>query len=199
MHRRPRAHALTHAPAPARRPGFRPIDAPTPASPTLTPDGSRPPLAAERPGGWLTRDPAARTRRRLLAAPVAAGTGGVLGLAAWLEPASAGLGTHEQIGLPECGWILSMDLPCATCGMTTAFAHAADGHLLASLAAQPFGALLAVATAAAFLAAVVTLVSGSGVLLMIAGRWWTTRTPWVLGVMLIAAWAWKIARHRGVL
>jgi hypothetical protein len=168
-------------------------------SPPLTPDGPPPPVAIDPPGGRSAADPGARTRRRLLAAPVAAGTGGVLGLAAWLEPASAGLGTHEQIGLPECGWILSMDLPCATCGMTTAFAHAADGHLLASLAAQPFGAMLAVATAAAFLGAVATLVSGSGVLLMIAGRWWTTRTPWVLGALLIAAWAWKIARHRGML
>lgn len=168
-------------------------------TPSLTSGGPPPPSVVDRPGGRLATDPAARIRRRLLAAPVVAGTGGVLGLAAWLEPASAGLGTHEQIGLPECGWILTMDLPCATCGMTTAFAHAADGHLLASLAAQPFGALLAVATAAAFLAALVTLVSGSGALLMIAGRWWTTRTPWVLGAMLIAAWAWKIARHRGML
>ncbi|MHC4809731.1 MAG: DUF2752 domain-containing protein [Planctomycetota bacterium] len=195
----PRSSCTFHAHALPLRPGFRPIDAPPSVSPPLTPDGLQPPSAAERPGGWLAHDPAARTRRRLLAAPVVAGTGGVLGVAAWLEPASAGLGTHEQMGLPECGWILSMDLPCATCGMTTAFSHAADGHLLASLAAQPFGALLAVATAAAFLAAMVTLVSGSGALLMIAGRWWTTRTPWVLGALLIAAWAWKIARHRGML
>jgi hypothetical protein len=122
----------------------------------------------------------------------------VLGLAAWMQPAAAGIGTHEQIGLPECGWIVTMDLPCPTCGMTTAFAHAADGNLLASVATQPFGGLLAIATAVSFIAATLTLITGTGLFTQLAGRWWTTRTPWAIAALLVLAWGWKIATHRGL-
>src|SRR5690606_33691507 len=64
---------------------------------------------------------------RIVACGVGAGCLGVLGLAPWLTPAAAGHGTHGQLGLPPCGWVLAMGRPCPSCGMTTAFAHAADG------------------------------------------------------------------------
>lgn len=143
-------------------------------------------------------DPGARLRRRLVAALVVLAAGSLLSVAAWMQPASGGLGTHEQLGLPECGWILTMNLPCPTCGMTTAFAHAADGNLLSSLVTQPMGAVLAVGTAMAFVAALITLVTGSGLFVGLAGRWWTTRTPWAIAGLLLIAWAWKMATHRGL-
>ncbi len=61
--------------------------------------------------------------RRVVGAGVAVGAVSLLGVAAWLDPSPEGLGTHSQLSLPPCGWILTMDLPCPTCGMTTAFAH----------------------------------------------------------------------------
>src|SRR6185503_8103051 len=67
--------------------------------------------------------------RRLIAAVVMLGCGTVLGVAAWLTPSPTGIGTHQQLHMPQCGWIAIADLPCPTCGMTTAFAHAAHGHL----------------------------------------------------------------------
>jgi len=144
-------------------------------------------------------DPGARLRRRLVAALAVLASGTLLGLAAWMQPASEGLGTHEQLGLPECGWILTMNLPCPTCGMTTAFAHAADGDLRSSLVTQPMGAMLALGTAVMFVAALITLVSGTGVFVQLAGRSWTTRTPWAIAGLLLIAWAWKMATHRGLL
>ena len=83
----------------------------------------------------------------MVAAAVALAAAGPLVLAAWLEPAAAGLGTHEQLGLPACGWVAAAGIPCPSCGMTTAFAHAARGDLLGSFLVQPAGAILALAAA----------------------------------------------------
>ena len=63
--------------------------------------------------------------RRLIAAIVAIVTGGVLFTAWWLTPDTGGNGTHTQLGLPECNWIVFLDMPCPTCGYTTSFSHAA--------------------------------------------------------------------------
>ena len=38
--------------------------------------------------------------------------GGVLGFAAYLTPSAEGLGTHTQLGMPSCGWIHTMGIPC---------------------------------------------------------------------------------------
>lgn len=62
-----------------------------------------------------------------------------------LTPSATGVGTHTQLGLPPCGFLLLFHVPCPACGLTTAFAHLAHGSLRASLAAHPLGAPLFVA------------------------------------------------------
>ncbi|MAC18122.1 MAG: hypothetical protein CMJ23_00290 [Phycisphaerae bacterium] len=118
---------------------------------------------------------------------------------AWvLEPSEEGLGTHQQLGLPVCGFIASADMPCPTCGMTTAFSHAADGNLASSFAAQPLGMLLALGCAVLVLVGTYTAVTGSMLapfLADLAGP----RIGWILVVLLILAWIWKIVDHRGLL
>ncbi|BAM02411.1 DUF2752 domain-containing protein [Phycisphaera mikurensis] len=69
----------------------------------------------------------------------------VLGVAAWLQPEAAGVGTHTGLGLSPCGFLQATGLPCATCGMTTATSLAAHGRLLAAAATQPAGLLFALA------------------------------------------------------
>lgn len=139
--------------------------------------------------------------------PIVAGEGwlprvGALGLAlacasplvfaSTLTPSGAGIGTHTQLGLPECGFVIATGLPCATCGCTTAFAHAADGSLLMSLMTQPFGAVLAIAMA------MMTIIAGwsavSGMRLSPLGQVMSTKgfvLSWV--VLLLAAWGYKAA------
>ncbi|MFK7959323.1 MAG: DUF2752 domain-containing protein [Phycisphaerales bacterium] len=136
-------------------------------------------------------------RRRLIGVALAMPTGGLLGVAAWLSPSGGGLGTHQQLGLPECGWVTRMDLPCPTCGMTTAFAHSADGNLVAAFVTQPFGTLLAVVTAATLVAALWTAWSGTAVFGLLVNRWVTARIGWISGGLLLLAWGYKIATHRG--
>lgn len=133
----------------------------------------------------------ASTRERLLAGLVALAILGLLTVAALLAPAAAGHGTHESLGLPACTWPTIFDIPCPTCGMTTAFAHAADASFPEAFATQPMGAALAVLLAAGFWLALHSAVFGSR-LGGIAASAWSGRAMWVGLGALLAAWAYKI-------
>lgn len=148
--------------------------------------------------GPRTRVASSAGRRRLLGAMVALCAGGLLGVAVWLTPATEGLGTHRQMGLPECGWITLMDLPCPTCGMTTSFAFAAEGDLAASFMTQPLGALLAIATAMALLVGMHVAVTGSRLGGMFT-RLWRPWSGWAIAGLVLAAWLFKVISHTGML
>ena len=135
---------------------------------------------------------------RLTSAIVAAVAIGVLVVAWMLQPAPGGLGTHRQLGLPACGWIASADLPCPTCGMTTAFSHAARGSLLSSFRTQPLGMILALGTAIVAIAGVWTAGTGS-MLAPFLGAMIGPRAGWTIGILLLLAWGWKILDHKGLL
>lgn len=134
--------------------------------------------------------------RRVVAGVVALLCAGVLGMAAWMTPSATGLGTHSQLRLPPCGWIAFADMPCPTCGMTTAFAHAADGNLIASFLAQPMGFFLAIGVAMTLLVSVHTMLTGSRLPGVLA-RLWGTRTAIALATLLVASWLYKIASYKG--
>lgn len=133
---------------------------------------------------------------RLLGAGVALACLTVLALAAALRPASEGFGTHEQLGMPPCTWAAYLDRPCPTCGMTTAFAAAANGDVMTSLAAQPFGALLAILTSTVFWGALHVAVTGSQlgrfVSLLLAPR-----ALWIAGLLLAGGWGYKLLTWTG--
>lgn len=133
---------------------------------------------------------------RLVAAVGACAVLGVLIIAAWLKPAAEGHGTHEQLGLHPCTWASVLGSPCPTCGMTTSFAHAARADFVASFLTQPFGFLLALASATGFWIALHIAVFGSTMGRPIAafmGR----RLLWISLAALLAAWAYKIATWQG--
>lgn len=142
--------------------------------------------------GWLDL----LFKRRVVAAIVVLACGSVLAVAGWLEPAEAGVGTHTQLGLPPCSWNVTMNLPCPTCGYTTAFTNVAHGEYAAAFAGQPSGALLAFATAVFFVGGLVVLVTGAplGGLLC---RFWTMKVTWVVLGMMILGWGYNILRFRG--
>lgn len=129
---------------------------------------------------------AARVQGLLLFLPAAV----VLGLAAWLSPSHQGMGTHEQLGLAPCGFLMSSGWPCATCGMTTAFAEMAHGHLLRALLVQPAGALLALLTAVCFWVGL--WAACTGMALTAWWNWlWRPRHMLLLGALVLLAWAYK--------
>ena len=136
-------------------------------------------------------------QRRIAGAAVALASLVVLTLAAVLPPSERGLGTHEALNLPGCGWINTMDLPCPTCGMTTAFAHAADGDLLASFLAQPAGAMLALLTAMGLLIGSYVAVTGSRLMQVMWKKVWGRYTVWWIGGIVLISWLYKMASYRG--
>lgn len=128
---------------------------------------------------------------RLAAALVAIALLGLLLTAAWLRPASAGHGTHTQLGLLQCGWVAAFGKPCPTCGMTTAFALAADGNIARSVAVQPMGAFLAIGSAAGFWGCLHAALFGSRVG-TVAGGLLSPRVLWWIAGATVAAWAYKV-------
>ncbi|MBZ0170794.1 MAG: DUF2752 domain-containing protein, partial [Phycisphaerales bacterium] len=85
---------------------------------------------------------------------------GLILVAVLLRPSGDGHGTHTQLGLPACGWVIAFDRPCPTCGMTTAYSHAVRGEFASAFTVQPMGTLLAVVTAACFWAGMHVLAAG---------------------------------------
>ena len=137
-------------------------------------------------------------KKRIVPAGVLITCVGLLSVAAWLKPSASGVGTHTQLGLPPCGFETAFGLPCATCGMTTAFAHAADGHLLAAFLTQPAGAVLAVLTAVTCLLSANAVIRGVS-LGSILRYLWRPGVAWAVVVLVMVSWLYKIASYRGLL
>lgn len=127
---------------------------------------------------------------RWAAAGLSAGCLGLLGVSAWLSPASEGHGTHEQLGMPACMWAATLGKPCPTCGMTTAFAHAGHAEFVASFLTQPMGFVLAIGAAVGFWGTAHVAATGSR-LGVFAGRLVGRRLLLAASVLLLAAWAYK--------
>ncbi len=160
-------------------------------------DGIPPPTrsSASRPTARAARL-AASKQERLLAGLGAAGCLVVLGLAAWLHPSPNGHGTHEQMGLPACGWVAAFGKPCPTCGMTTAFAAAAHRDALGAVRAQPMGAALALVTATGFWANLHQMAFGSRIW-AICGKLLRPRVLWTVASLWALAWAYKMVTWTG--
>lgn len=114
-----------------------------------------------------------------------------------LAPSVDGHGTHTQLGLKSCAWASLFDMPCPSCGMTTAFAHAAEGSFTASMAAQPMGFILAIGTAIVFWGALHVALFGSAVG-QFAIQMVRPSTLWIFGGAAAAAWAYKIVTWPGI-
>ncbi len=143
------------------------------------PDRSTAGLAssAEQPSG--TSWPAGRLFRSLalLAAvlPIS-----LLVLASRLEPNSAGLGTHQQLGLPPCSMRVMMGIRCPGCGMTTSWAHFTRGQWASSFQVNSGGFLLAIYSLAFAFVALGCCMSGNFPSL-------TTQRVFVVGLLAVAA------------
>lgn len=126
---------------------------------------------------------------------MAAAAAAPLVVGAALTPDPAGHGTHQQLGLPACGWVVAYGRPCPTCGMTTAFTHAASGRLDRAFMTQPAGALLAVLAAVVFWVGVHTAVTGSRAApAMVAGA--SARHAFGLVGVVLVGWVWILVRFQ---
>ena len=138
-------------------------------------------------------DDAARQRvfLRLRGLAVAACCGTVIGLATWLAPDSAGAGTHRQLGLPACSFLVQTGYPCPTCGLTTSVSAMAHGRFVLALASHPFGVVLFAGLVVLTSAAVYEAATGQKALSRL-GRpaWWI----WLFIIGIPAGWVLKLIR-----
>lgn len=115
----------------------------------------------------------------------------LLGLAVWLKPSPDGMGTHQALGLPPCGFVYSTGLPCPTCGMTTSFSLTVRGRILSAIIAQPAGFVLC-------LVAAIIVGYGSSVALRGKAIWinWdriSARLVLCLAFLILVGWGFKMA------
>ena len=115
--------------------------------------------------------------------------GSVIGLAVWLTPETAGVGTHRQLGLPKCSFLAQTGYPCPTCGMTTSVSAMAHGQFALALASHPFGVVLFSGLVVLAAAAVVEVLTGQSVLSRLGrpGRW-----VWTFVIGIPAGWVLKL-------
>lgn len=109
-----------------------------------------------------------------------------------LEPHPQGLGTHVALGLPPCAFLDWLELPCPTCGMTTAFALLARGELLRSLQAHPLGLPLFAATLLMPLLSLRYALRGEP-LLAVIDRYRLDRIALVFALLLLVTWTARVA------
>lgn len=83
---------------------------------------------------------------------IAVGWLAVFGVAAWLNPYRTddggggvrSFGTHQQLGLPPCGFMRVTGRPCPSCGMTTSFSLMLHADPINAARANWVGVLLVV-------------------------------------------------------
>lgn len=129
---------------------------------------------------------------------------GVLAVAVWLNPYldDAGealpggmgrtMGTHRQLGLPSCQFLVMSGLPCPSCGMTTSFALLMHGDLAGSWRANGVGTLMALYCAAAIPLALYGAMAGRLPVVRSLERWALASVGLFLPLLLIR-WLWVVA------
>ena len=115
----------------------------------------------------------ATTWERWAALLFALGVANVFAIGWWLSPYDSATGepltqgTHMQLGLPPCNFLVMSGIPCPSCGMTTSISLLAHGDLVPAWRANSAGVVLGLLGLVAMLWC---LLAGVG------GRlWWFTR------------------------
>jgi len=134
--------------------------------------------------------PRATLPERLVWAVLLVACSAVLVTATRLQPDGRGVGTHEQLGLPPCGFVAAFDAPCPSCGFTTTFTLAAHGRPVDAIVNQPFGFLVFLATVAAVPLALASVFKGVS-LLEVVERWPLGRVILATFALWIVSWIYK--------
>ena len=91
-----------------------------------------------------------------------------------------------------------MDLPCPTCGMTTAWSHAVRGQIHLAFIAQPLGLILAVAALSLAIGGLITAITGYSFQSLLY-KYSPTKIIIVVASMSILSWLFKILVHKGLI
>ena len=115
----------------------------------------------------------------------------LLAAAAALRPDSRGHGTHEQLGLPPCTFLLLFGRPCPSCGMTTAWAWLVRGQVTDAFRVNAGGALLGMLAMVGAVGLMLSALGGR----RLAWRPDGMRVTWAAVVVLLVTlvqWGWRL-------
>lgn len=115
-----------------------------------------------------------------------------------LTPNPVGHGTHTQLGLPPCGFLMVTGLPCPGCGLTTCFTHMIRGEFVMASRANPFGVALFLVSFFTIPIAATGFVRGWRVLETL-DRLRFERVAIMLAASSAVVWMIRIARISGIL
>lgn len=118
----------------------------------------------------------------------------VLITAAFLTPDPSGHGTHTQLGLPPCGFLVITGCPCPGCGLTTAFAHLAHLDPVGAARANPFGIPLFLVSLFTIPVAIRGFVRGDAVLDTLDDHH-AEKVAGLLAVSGVVIWSVRVAMH----
>ncbi len=122
------------------------------------------------------RSPAISILGRSLLALLGIGLSSLLVTAFLLQPNTQGYGTHQQLGLPPCTFVVLYGRRCPACGMTTSWSHLVRGQLPSSLQANVGGSLLG---------GIALFVAPWALVCAKRGRWWLVRPDDAIVIGLI--------------
>ncbi len=125
-------------------------------------------------------------------------SGGVLGVAMYLQPSPLGYSTHLQLGFGTCTFLQLTGFPCPMCGCTTTFALWAHLSPLRGLMTQPFGSMLFLMTVGAFALSIAEFVQPRDRWARLADRIapYETQLASLFLVAMTAGWIYKIVVMR---
>jgi hypothetical protein len=115
----------------------------------------------------------------------------LMAVSSQLEPSTAGLGTHQQLGLPPCSFRVLFGIRCPGCGMTTSWAHFVRGQWLASMTVNFGGFLLALAGVAT--TGLFSRSAWNGRLPGLESQKWMTVSVVAIAALTIADWLRRLA------
>jgi Na+/melibiose symporter-like transporter len=114
--------------------------------------------------------------------------------AAFLTPSSEGHGTHTQLGLPPCGFLVYTGVPCPGCGLTTSFSHMVRLEVFGAAHANLFGILLFLTTVAMIPVAAIGFVKKTPVIDTL-DLLHAEKIAVVLSIVSIAVWLFRVGAH----
>ncbi len=116
----------------------------------------------------------------------------VLITAAMLTPSPLGHGTHMQLGLPPCGFLVVTGYPCPGCGLTTCFTHMIRGEVVAASRCNAFGVMLFLMTLTTIPISFIGMIRGSSVIDALE-RFQVDKLAILLSACSITVWLIRIA------